>query len=150
MKEERGSTVISIDWTILVQFVNFIVLMVLLNILLFRPLRNIMAARQEAIEGGHQQARDLDASINEKLESYQAKLHQAKLEGSQAGQELRAEAAKEEMSIIGAARTEADASLTAMKKGVAIEVDKARVVLNKETQSLAKLIASKVLGRNVK
>jgi hypothetical protein len=37
-----------------------------------------------------------------------------------------------------------------MKKGVAIEVDKARVVLNKETQSLAKLIASKVLGRNVK
>lgn len=109
-----------------------------------------MAARQEAIEGGHQQARDLDASINEKLESYQAKLHQAKLEGSQAGQELRAEAAKEEMSIIGAARTEADASLTAMKKGVAIEVDKARVVLNKETQSLAKLIASKVLGRNVK
>ncbi len=141
---------INIDWTILVQFVNFIVLMILLNILLFRPLRNIMAARQEAIEEGHQQARDLDASINEKLESYQKKLRQAKVEGSHAAHELRAEAAKEEMTIIGKARTEADASLVAMKNSVATEVDKARVVLNKETQSLANLIASQVLGRNVK
>jgi len=124
--------------------------MVLLNVLLFRPLRNAMASRQQAVEGGHQQARDLEASINDKVESYEAKLQQAKAEGSQAAQASRAEAAQEETAILGQARSEADASLNAMKAGVAKEVDDARVVLNKETQSLANLIASKVLGRNVK
>jgi len=134
----------------LVQFVNFVVLMVLLNVLLYRPLRKVMGARQEAIDGGHQKAQDLESSINEKMGKYQAELQQAKLEASQTAAALKAEASKEEMAILGQARSEADASLTAMKSRVAQEADKARVILTKETRKLASLIASKVLGRNVK
>lgn len=141
---------INIDWTILVQFANFIVLMVILNVLLYRPLRNIMTARQQAIDGGHQKAQDLESSINEKMDSYQSRLQQAKLEGSQVAATLRGEAVKEEQAILGQARGEADASLTAMKNSVAKEVDGARVKLHKETKTLAGLIASKVLGRNIK
>lgn len=141
---------ISIDWTILVQFVNFLVLMAVLNMLLFRPLRNAMSARQDAVDGGHQKASDLEASIQEKMDSYQDKLQQAKLEGSQAAGMLRAETAKEELAILGEARNEADKSVTAMKRRVASEVDGARLVLNKETKTIANQIASKVLGRDVK
>jgi F-type H+-transporting ATPase subunit b len=142
--------VISIDWTILVQFVNFLILMAVLNILLYRPLRNVMAQRQNAIDGGHQKASDLEASINEKMESYQGKLQQAKLEGSQEAAALRAEAVKEESAILGEARGEADKSLAELKKNVANEAEEARKTLVKETKSLASAIASKVLGRDVK
>lgn len=141
---------ISIDWTILVQFVNFLILMAVLNILLYRPLRNIMAQRQDAIDGGHQKASDLEASINEKMESYQGKLQQAKLEGSQEAAALRAEAVKEESAILGEARGEADKSLAELKNNVANEAEEARKTLVKETKSLASAIASKVLGRDVK
>lgn len=141
---------ISIDWTILVQFVNFLVLMAVLNVLLYRPLRKVMAERQETIDGGHQKARDLDAAINEKMESYESKLQQAKVEGSQQAAVLRAEAAKEESTILGDARSEADKSLAELKNKVAGEADDARNTLVKETKNLASAIASMVLGRKVK
>ena len=139
---------ISIDWTMLVQFVNFLILMAVLNILLYRPLRNVMISRQEAIDGGHQKARD--SSISEKMESYESKLQQAKLEGSKEAASLRSEAANEESVILGDARSAADKSLADLKSSVAVEAEEARKVLNKETKTLARVIASKVLGRKVK
>lgn len=141
---------ISIDWTILVQFVNFLVLMAVLNVLLYRPLRNVMAQRQGKIEGGHQKARDLEASIQEKIASYEGTLKQAKLEGAQDAATLRNEAAKQESLILGEARSTADESLAELKKNVAAEAEKARKTLKNETKNLAAAIASKVLGRNVK
>lgn len=141
---------ISIDWTMLVQFVNFLVLMAVLNILLYRPLRRVMSARQDAIDGGHKKASDLENSINEKMQSYESKLQQAKAEGSTQAATLRAEAAKDESVILGEARSAADKSLSELKSSVAVEADQAREVLKKESKSIARAIASKVLGRNVK
>jgi F-type H+-transporting ATPase subunit b len=124
--------------------------MVVLNILLYRPLRKIMIERQEAIDGGHQKAQDLESSIKEKMDSYQDKLQQAKTEGVRDANDLRAEAGKEELEILSAARNSADKELAGIKSKVAQEVDAARTTLNKETKSLASLIASKVLGRDAK
>lgn len=141
---------ISIDWTMLVQFVNFLVLMAVLNILLYRPLRSVMNARQDAIDGGHKKASDLEDSINEKMERYESKLQQAKVEGSTQAATLRAEAAKEESVILGEARSAADKGVSDLKDSVAVEADQARKILTKESKSIASAIASKVLGRNVK
>ncbi|MCK9172141.1 ATP synthase F0 subunit B [Desulfuromonas thiophila] len=141
---------ISIDWTLLVQFVNFLVLMAVLNVLLYRPLRRVMAERQQAIDGGHQKARDLEASINEKMERYQNQLTQAKVEGSQQAAALRAEAAQEESRLLSAARDEAGQRLEQLKGAVAQEAERARKGLKKDAEGLAASIASKVLGRNVK
>ena len=141
---------ISVDWTMLVQFVNFLVLMLVLNILLYRPLRKVMSERQDAIDGGHQKARDLDEAINEKVERYEGQLQQAKLEGSTQAAALRTEATKEESVILGEARAAADKSVADLKASVAVEAEQARKVLTGETKSIASAIASKVLGRNVK
>ncbi|MBN2644528.1 MAG: ATP synthase F0 subunit B [Desulfuromonadaceae bacterium] len=141
---------ISIDWTILVQFVNFLVLMIVLNILLYRPLRNVMAERQQSIDGGHQKARDLETSINEKMERYEKKLLEAKQDGAKQAAKLRGEASVEETAIIGAAREHATANLERIKADVAKEAEVARSGLKKEASNLASAIATKVLGRNVK
>lgn len=140
---------ISIDWTMLVQFVNFLVLMAVLNILLYRPLRSVMSARQDAIDGGHKKARDLEDSINEKMERYESKLQQAKVEGSSDAATLRAQATKEESVILGEARSAADKSVSDLKDSVAVEAEQARKILTSETKSIATAIASRVLGRNV-
>ncbi|MEA3464403.1 MAG: ATP synthase F0 subunit B [Thermodesulfobacteriota bacterium] len=141
---------ISIDWTMLVQFVNFLVLMAVLNVLLYRPLRNVMNLRQEAVDSDLQKARDLESSISEKMENYASKLQQAKHEGSTESAAIRSEAAKHESVILGDARNAADKSLADLKSHVAVEAEEARKVLNKETKTLARIIASKVLGRKVK
>lgn len=141
---------ISIDWTILVQFVNFLVLMLILNVLLYRPLRKVMAERQEGIAAKHQKARDLEVSINEKMEHYEKKLHEAKVDAGQAAASIRKDAAKSEATILGSARKEANRHLDLIKVQIGKQAETARSGLKKETQDLAAAIAGKVLGRKVK
>jgi len=71
--------VINIDVTILIQFVNFLVLMAVLNFLLFRPLRAIMQQRKETVEGSYQNAKELEVEIEAKMTRYQEQLQDAKL-----------------------------------------------------------------------
>jgi len=142
--------VISIDWTFWVQFANFVILMVILNVLLYRPLRNVMAERKKGIEAKHQKARDLEVSINEKMERYEKTLYEAKVDAGQAATSIRKEAAKREATILGSARMEASGHLDLIKAQVAKQAEAARSSLKNETQELAAAIAGKVLGRKVK
>jgi len=47
----RGNTVIKLDWTLLLQFANFMILLAVLNVLLFKPLRAILAVRKATVDG---------------------------------------------------------------------------------------------------
>ena len=138
---------IKLDWTIFLQFINFVVLMFLLNIILYRPLRRIIAKRRETVAGDHAQARELAAQIDEKMERYQAQLQDAKQKGAAEKAQLRRQAAEQEAAILGAAHEEASTQLQAIKGQVAAEAAQARQTLKTETDTLAGMIAGKVLGR---
>lgn len=138
---------ISIDWTILVQFTNFIVLMIVLNILLYRPLRNMIESRRETIDSSHGKARDLEAQIEEKMARYEEKLQAAKQQGHQEKAALRQAGAAEEAGIISKAREEATVRLQGVKDQVAETATAARQQLKSDTENLASEIATKILGR---
>lgn len=140
---------IKIDFAILIQFINFIVLLVLLNAILYKPLRKLMRERQESIAGGHSRARDLEGSIEEKMNRYQDQLQEAKLKANQERAELRKAATTEESSILHAAHDEATSHLQQIKNQVAAEATSARQALLKETDALAGAVAAKVLGRSL-
>lgn len=140
---------ISVDITLIIQFVNFIILMVILNLVLYRPLRRALEQRKETIEGNQQAATDLEASIEEKMTLYQKQLQEARLKGNQERAALRQMALEEEASTLGAAHQEASAKLQAIKEQVAGEAGVAREALKKETETLAGEIASKILGRTL-
>ena len=138
---------ISIDWTILVQFANFIVLMIVLNILLYRPLRNVMASRRETIDGSYDVAQSLESQIEEKMARYGEKLQAAKQQGNQEKAALRQAGASEEAGIISKAREEATGRLQGVKEQVAESATVARRQLKSETEALAGEISEKILGR---
>lgn len=141
---------INIDITLVIQFVNFIILMVILNQILYRPLRRALQKRKETIEGNQQAAVDLEAQIEEKMARYEQQLQDAKLKGNQERTAMRQAAAEEESKVLGSAHQEASASLQQIKVKVAGEATAAREALKAETSTLADLIASKVLGRALK
>lgn len=140
---------IEINWTIWLQFANFFVLMFVLNALLYRPIRAVMARRRDTVEGAHRRARDLETQINDKMERYQGQLQEAKLKGAQEKAALRQEAAVEESRILTAARESAGEHVQTIRNKVAAEAGEASNVLKKEAQVLASLVASKVLGRGL-
>lgn len=140
---------ISIDWTLGLQFINFLVLLLALNVILYRPLRRMMQQRKETVDGSYQKAKSLQGAIEEKMAHYQEQLQQAKLKGNQEKSELRSQAHTEEGTILSAARATATDYMESIKVKVAGEADRARLVLKADTEALAAQIASRVLGRGL-
>ena len=140
---------IKLDWTLLLQFANFIILLVVLNALLFKPLRAVLAARKATIDGDLAKARSLDEQIKSQLAEYEAKLQGARQRGNQERMALRQAAQSEEARLLGSANEKASQRLQALKDQVAGEAETARQELRGETEALARQIAGKVLGRKV-
>ncbi|GAB4164870.1 MAG: F0F1 ATP synthase subunit B [Geothermobacteraceae bacterium] len=140
---------ISIDLTLVIQFINFIILMVLLNLILFRPLRRILQERRETIEGGKARAEELETAIEEKLARYEEQLQEARVKGGQERAALRQAAQEEEARILAAAHEEASGNLKKIKDQVANEAEAARQALRAESEAIASQIASRVLGRSL-
>ena len=140
---------IEINWTIWLQFANFFVLMLVLNVLLYRPIRAVMARRRETVEGSHRRAKDLENQINEKMERYQGQLQEARLKGAQEKAVLRQDAATEESLMLSKARESAGSHVQTIKNKVAAEAAEASKHLRSEAANLASHVASKVLGRGL-
>lgn len=138
---------ITIDATIVIQFLNFVVLMAVLNYLLYRPLRNILNQRKESIEGSYQTATELETAIEEKMTHYQKQLQDAKLKGNQERAVVRQAAAEEESKILSAAQTAAATHVQEIREQVSKDAKLASQQLQKETEAIAGEIAAKVLGR---
>jgi F-type H+-transporting ATPase subunit b len=141
--------VIKLDWTLLLQFANFMILLVVLNALLYKPLRAALAARKATIDGDLAQARATEEQIQAQVAEYEAKLQEARQRGSQERTALRQAAVAEEGRLLGAANEAASRRLQELKGQVADEAAAARQALRGETEALARQIAGKVLGRSV-
>lgn len=140
---------ISLDWTLILQFVNFMVLLVILNKLLYRPLLGILEQRRATIDGSHEKAQSLQSEIEEKMARYQQQLNDAKADASLERGKVKQAAQVEETAILGEAQKRATVRLQAIKDQVAGEADEAGKTLKAEAESLAGQIATKVLGRDL-
>lgn len=140
---------ISVDWTLGLQFLNFIILLIVLNKLLYRPLQRVMAERRENINGAHDRAKELEGSIEEKMALYQKQLSEAKVLANSERGKLKKAALEEEANILAGAHEKASEQLQTIKSRVADEAEKAGLTLKSEAETLAGQIATKVLGREL-
>lgn len=140
---------IELDGTLVLQFVNFMILMVVLNALLFKPLRAALKARKETIEGSKAKVQDIDEQVQAQIARYEAQLQEARQQGSQERSALRKTGQQEEVRILGEANRSAAERLQTITAQIQDEANSARQALRGETEALAKEIAGKVLGRAV-
>ena len=140
---------INLDITFFIQIVNFLLLMLVLNFLLYKPLRKILADRAAEIAGGHAKAVEVDRDVQEKMAQYEARLLEAKSKANEERGILKKAALADEAVILDKARSEAGDSVNAIKKKVAKETIDARAFLREQIQSLSLEISEKVLGRRL-
>ena len=140
---------ISVDWTLGLQFVNFVILLIILNKLLYRPLKKIIDERRHTITGSHARAKELEADIDEKMQRYQQQLSDAKTLAIEERNRIKKAAGEEESQILSAAHGKATARLQVIKTRVAKEADMASETLKSEAEQLAGQIATKILGREL-
>lgn len=140
---------INIDLGVVIQLVNFLVLMFVLNIFLYKPIRKVLAERQSRIAEAKGRAESVDQDVQQKMAEYEARLKELKSGAADERGALLKEAQAEEATILEAARKDAADSLTAIKARVAKESADARVLLQEQAKALSVDICEKVLGRSL-
>ncbi|GAM11281.1 ATP synthase subunit b [Geobacter sp. OR-1] len=140
---------IELNLSFVFQVINFLLLLLILNIFLFKPIRKVLADRESELTGAREKAAAVDKDVADKMAAYEARLKEIKGKGFEERESLKKEALGEEAKLLEAARAEAGATLSAIKQKVAKEATDARAALQEQAKSLSLEICEKVLGRSL-
>jgi F-type H+-transporting ATPase subunit b len=141
--------VIELNLAFFVQIVNFGILVLVLNIFLYKPIRKVLADRRQVVDGAREKAAAVDLEVQEKMALYEIRLRDAKAEAGARRSESLKQAQAEETSVLEKARTEATASLGSIRDRVAKEAADARTLLKQQAELLSGDICEKILGRSL-
>lgn len=147
--EEGGGLTVIPDWTTSIQIINFLFLIWVLNLILYRPIRKVLIQRKDKITGLEESIQAATKDVQDKESAYASGIKDARAKGMEAKEKLMAEAADEERQIIEKINEKAQAELTSVREKVAKEADDARAALMKEIDGFAEAIGLKILGRAI-
>lgn len=140
---------IDINWTLYAQLINFLLLVFLLNLVLFRPIRNALKARQAKLQESEAEVNLLGVQSQGLDEEIKEKLAAARREGASQREALKQEGSKAEASLLEEVKRQVDLEWTQVEQKIKHDMAKARESLKTQAQSFAQLLASKILGREI-
>lgn len=140
---------IDINITFFWQLANFIIVVLFLHVILFKPLRAIMKEREENIGGAFADAKTAQERMQGLLERYNASLAESKQKAAAAYNTLYQQGLDAQRDMIAAERSRASEILDKARKEIAASADATRGELRKEAEKLSKEISAKLLGRAV-
>ena len=140
---------IELNLSFVVQLINFGILVLVLNVFLYKPIRKVLAERRQLIDGAREKAASVDLEVQEKMAQYEARLREAKAEAGASRAESLKQAQQEETAVLEKARKESSESLASIRDKVAKEAADARELLKKQAEALSGDICEKILGRSL-
>ena len=140
---------VSIDYTVILQIINFLLLIFILNLLLYKPILGIIEKRQKQVDDSQEEIKRLNDDAEKKMLEYEEKSRQAKLAAMDLKTQAMAEGTEKAKGIIDAVRGEIPKIIEGFNEKLGKEVEEARKILTGQSQKISKEIAEKVLGRSV-
>jgi F-type H+-transporting ATPase subunit b len=140
---------INIDGSLFIQIANFLVLIWLLNIVVYRPIRKILIERKERIKGLEEGIEGRLKDAQEKDEEFSKGIREARARGMEEKEALLQEAAAEEKQIIAKINEKAQADMADVRTKIAADIDAVRSSLRSQVDDFASAIGQKILGRTV-
>jgi len=148
-EESGGGITVIPDGSLLIQVANFIFLIFILNIILYKPIRNVLIQRKEKIAGLEEGIEAFDRDAAEKEDAFASGIKDARANGLKEKEALLTAAAEEERKIIEKINKNAQADLAEVKEKISKDAGKAKKSLLKEIDGFANAIGEKILGRAV-
>lgn len=135
------------DGTLLLHLAVIVVIMVVLNLTLLKPINQILEERDKRIGGRLAEARQTSALIEAQLKRYEAALREARASGYRLMEARRAEGMRERDNRISSLREDLRVLITREKEEIARQVEGARMALGRDAGLRAKEISARILGR---
>jgi F-type H+-transporting ATPase subunit b len=140
---------IDIDWTLYAQIINFLLLVFLLNVVLFRPIRKALRDRQAKLLAQETEINVLTDKGRSLEDEIKEELAAARRAGAGARETLKQEGAQAEATLLEEVKRQAELEWATVEKKIKADMAKARASLKTQAQSFAQLLATKILGREL-
>lgn len=140
---------VSVDSSLLIQIVNFLFLIWALNVILYKPIRNILLQRKEHVSGLEQGIETAGGDAQEKEQSFSEGIKAARADGLDKKKAMLDEAAQEEKAIVEKINSKAQADLAEVKAKITEEAATVKESLQAELDTFANAIGQKILGRAI-
>ncbi|HPU30432.1 MAG TPA: ATP synthase F0 subunit B [Syntrophorhabdaceae bacterium] len=140
---------IDFNYTLLIQFINFLILLILLNIFLFKPVLKILNKREDAIGSNFEKAKRLKEDVEKLQKQYEEKVLELKRPIIQEKDSTITEAHNTSMRIIEKAREELSEELSRIKRQIQEDQKKVFESLKMEVDRLSSEAAEKILKRSI-
>lgn len=129
-----------------VQLANFLLLLLVLNIILFKPILRLFQERKDSTTGFLEKAKELDREKDEVLAGIEAKLNEARGGAREVFERLSKEAIGIQKKSIEAAQGEAAEMNRKAKAEIGSAAEKARAALKADIEKFSNQIVRKLVG----
>lgn len=137
------------DYTIIIQFVIFLLTWLVIGKLLFKPIASLLKERRGKTVGVRQDTDELLKKVEGLASDYQTRMEEVKREASKEREGIRKESLRMEREIREQAKREAGQIISELRVRLEEESVRVRETLREKANELSQDLASQVLGRRL-
>ena len=140
---------INVDGSVFIQIANFIFLIWIMNMILYKPIRKALLQRKEKVSDLERSIADFNIHALEKENAFASGIKEARANGLKEKQSLIQSGSDEEKNVIENINKKAQSELIKSREKIAKDAESVRVSLQKELDTFVNAIGQKILGRAV-
>ena len=137
------------DYSLLAIMVIFLLNYLVVRKFFFEPINRVLEEREVETRGAEKVYDEALARFNEATAQMESQLHAAKRDAAQLREKFRGEAATHRQQVVERTSAEGKAIVAEADQKLDREVDEARESIKRDSESLARLAAERILGRAV-
>lgn len=129
-----------------VLFVNFIVLLFILNAILFKPLLQIFKEREDSVKGDLDAAKDMKEKCEEGIARLNRELAESRSKAKEIFESLKAEGVTKQREVLSATEAEALSTIEKARAEIKSDAEKARQSLRADVDKFSDEIVRKLVS----
>jgi F-type H+-transporting ATPase subunit b len=140
---------ITIDITVVIQIINILILIVVMNAVLYKPVRTVLAKRKEQLSELTNSIETFMKNAELRKEEISRKLNDARSKAKEEIEKAKKGAQASTAESLAKVRQEAQANKTVQLSEIQKQFTDAQQQLSGQTDSFASDMAAKILGRSI-
>lgn len=140
---------ITIDITMIIQIVNILILIVIMNVVLYKPIRTVLAKRHEKLAELDKEVETFQNNTKLQQEEISRKVNEARNNAKNVTEEARSSAQAASAETLAGVRQQAMAGKTEQLAEIKKQFSAAREELKGQIGGFAADMAGKILGRSL-
>lgn len=140
---------LNIDYSLFIQIANFLFLLILLNIILYRPIRRILIRRKNEMSSMEEIAQALRSKADKYSEEFEENLSDMKKKGLKEKGDLKNQGIEEEKEMLRNTYSSVEEKIHKTRIDIQDRVSQVRQSLQTELETFSHELAEKILGRDI-